>query len=79
MSELSGNTDPISVAAQVRILRGHPDDVELAALVAGPASTPIEDDEPVLAATDPWADRSRLLHGASAPRHADAWRWSLRS
>ena len=66
-------------APQVRVVRGTPDDVELAALVAGLLATgadPVPED----AATAPsgWADRSRLLRGAGAPRRGrDAWRWSL--
>lgn len=64
---------------QVRVVRGAPDDVELAALVAGLLATGA-DPAPEAAATSTggWADRSRLLRGAGAPRRGpDAWRWSL--
>lgn len=67
-------------AAQVRIVSGHPDDVELAALVAGLASSlgQAEDDQLDPDAGEQWSERSRLLRGASAPRGRDTWRWSLR-
>ncbi|PZR55522.1 hypothetical protein DNL40_01680 [Xylanimonas oleitrophica] len=76
----------------MRIVRGEPDEVEVAALVAGlaavAASNGLPDDvEPI----DEWTNRSRSVRGngagvtaksfggRSGRHHADAWRWSLRS
>ena len=66
--------------ARLQVVRGAPDDVELAALVAGimaAASTgPAED---TAAPGSAWADRRRQLRPQPAPvPGADAWRWSLR-
>lgn len=70
----------------VQVVRGAPDDVELAALVAGlvAATAPGEDawsvhaDEPALPAA--WSDRSRTVPGAGTTWRTgpDAWRTSLR-
>ncbi len=75
---------------EVRVLRGEPDDVEVAALVAGLAAVSaadVADDAPV----HEWTNRVRTMRGngagatansfgGRAGRHnADAWRWSLRS
>ncbi|ACZ30050.1 hypothetical protein Xcel_1019 [Xylanimonas cellulosilytica DSM 15894] len=76
----------------VRIVRGEPDEVEVAALVAGLAAVAaaggLPDDE---APIEEWTNRARSVRanvaGATATtfggregRHnADAWRWSLRS
>lgn len=60
----------------MQVVRGLPDDVELAALVAGLASgevAPADDDDAGLSGH--WADRSRGLRGTPP---ATAWRWSLR-
>lgn len=69
----------------VRVVRGTPDDVELAALVAGlVAATSSDDDDADLTddaeAAPAWADRGRTLPGAAATWRtgADAWRTSLR-
>lgn len=72
--------------AVVHVVRGVPDDVELAALVAGLAAAGADagDDYPL--STHPhsaWTDRSRALRGRVGPRTptapgADTWRWSLR-
>jgi hypothetical protein len=79
------------VSAQFRVVRGEPDDVEVAALVAGLAAVSASGDEPDdVAPVDEWANRARNLRGNGAAtarsfggragRHnADAWRWSLRS
>ncbi|QHT54923.1 acyl-CoA carboxylase subunit epsilon [Cellulomonas sp. H30R-01] len=74
MSEQSG--------AHVHVVRGAPDEVELAALVAGLVAASSQEahgaDEQA-AATSAWSDRRRVLRGASAPQPGpDAWRWSLR-
>jgi len=67
----------------VQVVRGTPDDVELAALVAGlvAASVPGDDDlaEEALPRAG-WADRSRTLPGARGAWRTgpDAWRRSLR-
>ena len=77
---------------ELRVVRGEPDDVEVAALVAGLAAVaaagrPGEDVAPVAE----WTNRTRTMRGngdgatarsfgGRAGRHnADAWRWSLRS
>ena len=67
------------VAPAVRIVRGAPDDVELAALVAGlvASSSPFEDE--VAAGAHRWADPARLVRGSrSWSPGPDSWRWSLR-
>lgn len=78
--------------AQFRVVRGEPDDVEVAALVAGLAAVSADGDEPDdVAPVDEWTNHVRTLRGngggatarsfgGRAGRHnADAWRWSLRS
>jgi hypothetical protein len=73
--------DTGAVPAHVHVVRGAPDDVELAALVAGLAAVQIADDTGHDATpASAWTDRS---HGMRGPRPAprpgpDAWRWSLR-
>jgi hypothetical protein len=68
----------------VQVVRGTPDDVELAALVAGlvAASAHHDDEDPAHdgAASAAWTDRARTLPGAAAAWRpgADAWRTSLR-
>lgn len=67
----------------VRVVRGTPDDVELAALVAGlvAATAPDDDDLPEDEDAQPaWSDRARTLPGAAATWRpgGDAWRSSLR-
>jgi hypothetical protein len=62
------------------VVRGAPDDDELAALVAGlvaAASDEAAAPEPVRSA---WTNRAHVLRGGTAGRvpGADAWRWSLR-
>jgi len=76
----------------VRVVRGAPDDLEVAALVAGLAAAAAAADEPDdVAPVEEWTNRVRGLRGTGAGataksfggrsgRHnADAWRWSLRS
>lgn len=71
------DTQPVTPVPAVQILRGQPDDVEVAALVAGlAASATVE--EFVDPGPDAWADRSRILRGAPRPIGTDAWRWSMR-
>lgn len=77
---------------QVRVVRGRPDDVEVAALVAGLAAVAADDGLPDdVAPVNEWTNRTRTMRGAGAGvtansfggrsgRHnVDAWRWSLRS
>jgi hypothetical protein len=78
---MSGPGHPQDDRASVRVVRGEPDDLELAALVAGlvAASAQVDyPDEPV--ARSVWNDRSRSMRGPSdqASPGPDAWRWSLR-
>ncbi|HEY5515148.1 MAG TPA: acyl-CoA carboxylase epsilon subunit [Pengzhenrongella sp.] len=80
MTDGPADVDP---PALVQVVRGEPDDVELAALVAGLAAAGggPPDDAP---APSMWSDRSRALRGRTGPRTPlapglDAWRWSLRS
>lgn len=62
----------------VRIVRGTPDEIELAALVASLAAVqPLEDETATEAHR--WADPARQVRGAEPWRPGpDAWRWSLR-
>ncbi|WP_425954693.1 acyl-CoA carboxylase epsilon subunit [Xylanimonas sp. McL0601] len=75
----------------MRIVRGEPDEVEVAALVAGLAAVAAASGLPDDAAPlEEWTDRARSVRGNGAGvtarsfggrsgRHnADAWRWSLR-
>jgi len=79
-----------TAAAQVRVVRGAPDEIEVAALVAGLAAAAAGLTVPADAApVDEWVNRTRTMRGnggtaksfgGRAGRHnADAWRWSLRS
>lgn len=71
--------------AHVQVVRGTPDDLELAALVAGLMAAAserarlAEGTERAVAA--PWADRRRTMRGTRVGLRPgpDAWRWSLRS
>ncbi|MCA5892342.1 hypothetical protein LEP48_03120 [Isoptericola sp. NEAU-Y5] len=77
---------------QVRVLRGSPDDAEVAALVAGLAAVAAADGLPDdVAPVEEWTNRARTVRGNGAGttaksfggrwgrHHADAWRWSLQS
>ncbi len=71
-------------ATHVHVLRGDPDEAELAALVAGIVATRQQEGPEPLAllrddAAPAWSDRSRSLRGPGAipSRGGDAWRWSL--
>ncbi|WP_258723927.1 acyl-CoA carboxylase epsilon subunit [Cellulomonas sp. NS3] len=72
--------DPAPAARpHVRVVRGAPDDVELAALVAGLVAAASEADTTETAPRSAWTDRARVLRGSVAPGAGpDAWRWSLR-
>lgn len=71
-------------ASGLRVLRGSPDEAEVAALVAGMvAISSAQDEEPEPGApTSAWMDRSRTMRGQhhSLPlaRGGSAWRTSLR-
>lgn len=77
-----GDGDPL-----VRVVQGVPDDVELAALIAGltAAALPVlrreEAEVGEREVPSEWETRSRAVRGAvgTFPRRrgADAWRWSL--
>lgn len=66
----------------VRVVRGDPDPVELAALIAGltAAAASIPDEEEERRVRQRWSDRSHALRGGDRglprPGH-NAWRWSL--
>ena len=75
--------DPFSQAAGMRVVRGTPDEAELAALVAGVAAmrAAAEEDEDPAAPTSAWMDRSRTMRGhrqGVLGRGANAWRHSMR-
>lgn len=65
--------------ADVRVVRGAPDDMELAALVAGLVAAASGTSLPEEPRRSAWSDRSRTLSGGRLSPSADAWRWSLRS
>ena len=63
----------------VRIVRGTPDEIELAALVAGLVASSQPEEDEVTAGAHRWANPERLVRGSGAWRPGpDAWRWSLR-
>ena len=73
-------------STQMQVVRGTPDDVELAALVAGLMAAASERAQHAEGAVDavaaPWADRRRTMRGVRADAlrpGPDAWRWSLRA
>ncbi len=82
---------PAQTPAQLRVVRGEPDELEVAALVAGlaaAAAATLPDDYAPVAE---WTNRARGLRGTgdgataksfggrSGRHNADAWRWSLQS
>ncbi len=80
-------TEPEDIAAaasRLHVVRGHVDEDELAALVAGVvayASAAAEDDEEPGSPTSAWMDRSRTMRGRRVGilgRGDTAWRHSLR-
>lgn len=75
-----------SDSTQMQVVRGTPDDVELAALVAGLMAAASERAMHAETAADkvsaPWADRRRTMRGVRDDvlrPGPDAWRWSLRA
>lgn len=75
MSSAEGELADLT-AAQLKVVRGEPDDVELAALIAGIVAargTPNHDSP--ASAPAPWRQPARRL--GLRITGADAWRWSL--
>lgn len=76
--------DVSAAAASMRVVRGTPDDAELAALVAGMVAVASagDDDQDPGAPTAAWMDRTRTLRnshtGLPLGRGESAWRHSLR-
>ncbi len=67
----------VDAAAHVHVVRGAPDEVELAALVAGLVAS-AGDPEEVSAPTTEWTSRRRALPRRPTPAPGpDSWRWSL--
>jgi len=79
VSSATGESGDLT-AAQLRVVRGVPDDIELAALVAGivAARAAAADDDGAAAARvpTPWSDHGRRL-GRRPVAGPGAWRWSL--
>jgi uncharacterized caspase-like protein len=63
----------------VRVIRGEPDEEELAALVAGiiAAASSLASMEPEVVEQPPWSDHARRLGTQPAPGPS-TWRWSAR-
>ncbi len=75
--------DIAQAAASLRVVRGEPDEAELAALVAGMVAyaSANERDEDPGSPTSAWMDRSRTLRGLRVGvlgKGDSAWRHSLR-
>lgn len=68
----------VAVGDVVRVVRGDPDEVELAALVAGilAAAAGMAAQEAAPVEPPPWTDPARRFDGAVRPGPS-AWRWSL--
>ncbi|HLT85378.1 MAG TPA: acyl-CoA carboxylase subunit epsilon [Phototrophicaceae bacterium] len=77
MSSATGESGDLT-AAELRVVRGVPDDVELAALVAGivaARAAAADVGTKPRPRTSPWSDHGRRLRGPGAG--VDGWRWSL--
>ncbi|SEJ32935.1 acyl-CoA carboxylase epsilon subunit [Demequina mangrovi] len=76
--------EPVDATAGLRVVRGTPDDAELAALVAAATAVAAAGDgaEDPASPRSAWMDRSRTLRGDHGPlplgRGDAAWRHSLR-
>jgi hypothetical protein len=68
----------IDASDLVRVVRGDPDEEELAALVAGilAAAASLRDSEPEQVELAPWTDHGRRL-GAGPHPGPSTWRWSM--
>jgi len=79
---MSEANEALAAAAALKVVRGTPDEEELAALVAGfVAITLARDEDAPGAPTSAWMDRSRTLRGSRVGvlgRGPSAWRHSLR-
>ncbi len=80
---MSNHEDFSDAAASMRVVRGAPDDDELAALVAGMAAMASagQDEEEPGSPTSAWMDRARTMRGIQVGvlgRGSGAWRHSLR-
>jgi hypothetical protein len=74
-----GTPATLDAGELVRVVRGMPDEVELAALVAGilAAASSLAVSEPETATPPPWTDHARRL-GAQQLPGPSTWRWSAR-
>ena len=82
MTESDNGGHDGEASAHVQVVRGAPDDAELAALVAGLAAAAAggQEEDPATP-TSAWMDRSRTLRGRRQRflgRGDSAWRHSLR-
>ncbi len=68
----------IDASDLVRVVRGDPDEEELAALVAGiiAAAASLREEEPEHVELPPWTDHGRRL-GAGRHPGPTSWRWSM--
>lgn len=74
-----------------RVVRGSPNEIEVAALVAGLTAVTSGTEPDDVAPVDEWSNHIRVLRGTgggasarsfggrSGRHHSDAWRWSFRS
>ncbi|MGV8977668.1 MAG: acyl-CoA carboxylase subunit epsilon [Cellulomonas sp.] len=78
---MNGSEPTSDGRASVRVVRGAPDEAELAALVAGiVAASARSDDDDEPASRSMWSDPARAIgtDPMSAAPGPDTWRWSLR-
>ena len=80
---MNHSDDIADVASSMKVVRGAPDDEELAALIAGMVAiaNAAEDDEEPGSPTSAWMDRARTMRGIQVGvlgRGSVAWRHSLR-
>ncbi len=74
----AGAPEGIDASDLVRVVRGDPDEAELAALVAGimAVAAALHEPEAGVVHLPPWTDHARRV-GASAAPGPTTWRWSL--
>ena len=77
MTDGAKRNAPIDAGDLVRVVRGEPDEAELAALVAGiiAAAAALGEPEPESVEPQPWSDHARRL-GAGLHPGSSTWRWS---
>lgn len=70
----------MSEATNVQIVRGSPDELEVAALVAGLTAQGLTDEPESGPSHGAWADRAHGMRSSDSLGRPgpDAWRWSLR-